>query len=111
PVARSVHRVFNSRALGAVKLRTGGERAEASSLRSEVRDPAAASGRLTRWNSWTDGQSPDGKTHARVDSPPAAVGDRGCTPRVRDRTRPGLTREGAAMAFSEAEHHAMRRAI
>ena len=27
----------------------------------KVRDPAAASSRLTRWNSWTDGQSPDGK--------------------------------------------------
>src|SRR5687768_8489945 len=39
---------------------------EASSLRSEVRDPVAASARLTRWNSWTDGQSPDGKrTQAR----------------------------------------------
>ena len=29
----------------------------------KVRDPAAASSRLTRWNSWTDGQSPDGKKH------------------------------------------------
>ena len=27
----------------------------------KVRDPAAASSRLTRWNSWTDGESPDGK--------------------------------------------------
>ena len=26
-----------------------------------VRDPTAASGRLTRWESWTDGESPDGK--------------------------------------------------
>src|SRR5699024_5819146 len=26
-----------------------------------VRDPTAASGRLTRWNSWTDGESPDGR--------------------------------------------------
>ena len=30
-----------------------------------VRDPAAASGRLTWWNSWTDGESPDGRQHAR----------------------------------------------
>src|SRR3954447_5822691 len=30
----------------------------------KVRDPAAASSRLTRWNSWTDGQSPDGKSCA-----------------------------------------------
>ena len=28
----------------------------------KVRDPAAASSRLTRWNSWTDGESPDGKS-------------------------------------------------
>ena len=26
-----------------------------------VRDPVASSDRLTRWNSWTDGESPDGK--------------------------------------------------
>ena len=30
-------------------------------FRSEVRDPVPARDRLTRWNSWTDGQSPDGK--------------------------------------------------
>jgi len=33
-----------------------------------VRDPAkalSASGRLTRWNSGTDGESPDGRQHAR----------------------------------------------
>ena len=30
-----------------------------------VRDPAAASGRLTWWNSRTDGESPDGRQHAR----------------------------------------------
>jgi hypothetical protein len=29
-----------------------------------VRDPFAASDRLTRWKSWTDGESPDGKQHA-----------------------------------------------
>ena len=29
-----------------------------------VRDPAAASGRLTGWNSQTDGESPDGRQHA-----------------------------------------------
>jgi len=28
-----------------------------------VRDPFAASDRLTRWKSWTDGESPDGKQH------------------------------------------------
>ena len=47
-----------------------------------VRDPAAASGRLTRWNSWTDGQSPDGKR----------TGDKHLT-------------------FSAAEDAAMRRAL
>jgi riboflavin synthase len=30
-----------------------------------VRDPAEAIGRLTRWNSGTDGNSPDGRKHAR----------------------------------------------
>jgi hypothetical protein len=30
-----------------------------------VRDPADAIGRLTRWNSGTDGKSPDGRKHAR----------------------------------------------
>src|SRR6478609_10411029 len=30
-----------------------------------VRDPTAASGRLTRWKSWTDGESPDGRQHVR----------------------------------------------
>ena len=34
----------------------------------KVRDPAAASSRLTRWNSWTDGQSPDGKSNAGLDA-------------------------------------------
>ncbi len=29
-----------------------------------VRDPTAASGRLTGWNSQTDGESPDGRQHA-----------------------------------------------
>jgi hypothetical protein len=30
-----------------------------------VRDPAESIGRLTRWNSGTDGQSPDGRQHVR----------------------------------------------
>ena len=66
--------VKSSRALGSVKIRAGGERVEASWLRSEVRDPIAASDRLTRWNSWTDGQSPDGKCTQASDgrSAPAA---------------------------------------
>jgi hypothetical protein len=29
-----------------------------------VRDPTASSGRLTWWNSGTDGKSPDGRSHA-----------------------------------------------
>src|SRR5215471_15096009 len=38
-----------------------------------VRDPAEAIGRLTRWNSGTDGNSPDGRKHAagRVGDGPA----------------------------------------
>ena len=56
---------IEQRALGAVKLRTGGDRG------AEVRDPTTASGRLTRWNSWTDGQSPDEK---RTQTAPAPAG-------------------------------------
>ena len=58
---------IEQRALGAVKLRTGGDRGD-----SEVRDPTTASGRLTRWESWTDGQSPDEKRTQTAPAPPGA---------------------------------------
>jgi hypothetical protein len=34
-----------------------------------VRDPTASSGRLTWWNSRTDGKSPDGRSHAVTEAP------------------------------------------
>ena len=71
-----------------------------------VRDPSAASGRLTRWNSWTDGESPDGKrTLADL---PSRLGDAGLlslSPGVRDRTR------GTSQMASDAERTAMARAL
>ena len=39
-----------------------------------VRDPAAASGRLTWWNSRTDGESPDGRQHAEGTGPSPVAG-------------------------------------
>jgi riboflavin synthase len=44
-----------------------------------VRDPAEAIGRLTRWNSGTDGNSPDGRKHARG----GVVTARNAAPRIR----------------------------
>src|SRR6478609_5856404 len=37
-----------------------------------VRDPTTASGRLTRWNSWTDGHSPDEKCTLTARTPSLA---------------------------------------
>ena len=44
-----------------------------------VRDPTTASGRLTRWNSWTDGHSPDEKCTLTARTPSLAL--RGGVPR------------------------------
>ena len=58
-----------------------------------VRDPVTASDRLTRWNSWTDGESPDGKRtrcldgRSGVDSGRPSSARVSLAPRVRDRTR------------------------
>jgi hypothetical protein len=39
-----------------------------------VRDPTASSGRLTWWNSRTDGKSPDGRSHAVAAVPEQDLG-------------------------------------
>src|SRR3954447_9278743 len=69
----------------------------------KVRDPAAASSRLTRWNSWTDGQSPDGKRTQASSTHRWCV----CEPSPRSREGPA----GATMTFSPAEQAAMARAL
>src|SRR5262245_58205685 len=46
----------HSRAPGSVKVRAGGESPR----------PGRLGGRLIRWNSGTDGESPDGRKHARA---------------------------------------------
>src|SRR5690349_24201316 len=62
-----------------------------------VRDPTAASGRLTRWNSWTDGESPDGRQHVDAGPPGRARSGRLASParpEVPDRTSPGARPHG-----------------
>ena len=77
-----------------------------------VRDPMAASHRLTRWKSWTDGESPDGKRtqvtsrHAapRVTHPPESV-----SPPDRESAMTTSPAEQAAMAARpRARRHARR---
>ena len=85
-----------------------------------VRDPTAASGRLTWWNSRTDGESPDGRQHAgRPTSPGRAV----AVPALRRRPSPASRRDpGAPRArehrvpahgeqWQQRESDAMRRAV
>jgi diaminohydroxyphosphoribosylaminopyrimidine deaminase/5-amino-6-(5-phosphoribosylamino)uracil reductase len=77
----------------------------------KVRDPVAASHRLTRWNSWTDGQSPDGK-RTQVSSAPSAARGRPVETVAPESVEPDRT--GATMApagVRRAERDAMRRAL
>src|SRR6478672_1927115 len=75
-------------------------------FRSEVRDPVTASDRLTRWNSWTDGESPDGK-RTQVWPPSVTDGPSAC-PAVAPESATGP--EGQ-MTSTAAEQRAMRRAL
>ena len=98
-----------SRALGAVKLRTGGDWVKSARFaQKSATRPHASGGRLTRWNSWTDGQSPDGKEHARGRARSAYAGRR------RSRRGPGAREpdhgEGRRW-LSPARQRAMRRAL
>ena len=71
----------------------------------KVRDPVAASDRLTRCNSWTDGQSPDEKQHA-------AVGPVGVPPsHPLGRGHPPTTARDDTVDHLDAERRAMRRAL
>ncbi len=61
---------------------------------------------MTRWNSWTDGQSPDEKQHAAPVSGPVRRPVAHPAPCVR-----GPGPEEGEMTFTAAEHAAMRRAL
>ena len=71
----------------------------------KVRDPAAASSRLTRWNSWTDGQSPDGKSAQVTRRPASSIPCHGSEPRG-----PRADERGT-MTRRDAESAAMSRAL
>ena len=91
----------NSRALGSVKFRAGGD---------SPRPAVTASDRLTRWNSWTDGESPDGKRTQVT----AAVDRRGRARRARSAVAPESATgpRGRAMdAPARPSERAMRRAL
>ena len=61
---------------------------------------------MTRWNSWTDGQSPDEKQHAARSSDPSGR-PRDAAPPVPASTDQGMR----AMTFTAAEQAAMQRAL
>ena len=86
-----------------------------------VRDPTAASGRLTGWNSQTDGESPDGRQHAAAGPVGSQCGTcrpcvlglvsrLACTPP--ELNRHGFERKGSTVAeHRHADTAMMRRAL
>ena len=94
-VAGLTARAKCSRALGSVKFRAGGDSPR----------PGHLGGRLTRWNSWTDGQSPDGKRTRRRGAHDLCVRRRRLPrtrpPRRTTQGRDGRTRSRRWSGFSE----------